>query len=95
MDILTPGDGPNVIIRRRIPEGRIDWNDTIPRYWKSRETGDTVEIRRYLRVVNEGKRVVIYAYIYGDAVAKGELSLPLPEFKKRFESKGNTPGRAK
>jgi len=76
---------PYVIIRHRIPEGTIRHDDRIVRYWKSRETGDVVEVRRYLHVVPERKRRVVF----WDPTVKHELSASLEDFKRDFEPVGN------
>lgn len=77
---------PYTIIRHRVPEGTIRHSDRIPRYWKSKQTGATVEVRRYLHIEpDKRKRVVFY-----DETVKHELSCFLEEFKRDFEPIGNS-----
>lgn len=77
--------GPYIIVRHRIPEGTIRHGDRIPRYWKSKLNGETVEIRRYLNVMPEGtKRVVFF-----DQTVDQELSCTFQEFVRDFEPVGN------
>lgn len=76
---------PYVIIRHRIPEGTIRHDVRLPRYWKNKETGDTVEVRRYLHVANEMKRRVVFF----DPMVKHEVSCDEKDFRRDFEPVGN------
>lgn len=77
------------MVRRRVPEGRIRHDRRIDRYWKSRETGEVVEVRRYLIVQPEQKEVIIFF----DPTVEKELSTPFSQFKVDFEPYGNRSDR--
>lgn len=84
-----PNRAPYGIVRRRVPEGTIRHSDRVPRYWKSKETGEVVEVRRYLRVVPEQKKKIIFF----DPTVGQEVTSDLAQFKKDFEPYGNMSAR--
>ncbi len=65
---------------------KLDWSQTIDRYWRHKKTRDVVEVQRFLRVDGMHYRVVFR----NPEVAHHELSLFLSDFKKEFEPMGNT-----
>lgn len=84
-----PGRAPYGIVRRRIPEGTIRHSDRIDRYWKSRHNGEVVEVRRYLRVVPEHvKRIVFF-----DPTLNQEVTSDYSQFVRDFEPYGNMSSR--
>lgn len=85
----NPNKAPYTIVRRRVPEGTIRHDDRIVKYWKSKETGEVVEVRRYLRVVPEQKKRVVFF----DPTVNQEVSSDLAQFKKDFEPYGNISAR--
>jgi len=61
---------------KRYGSRKLDWKDTIPRFWRNKETGVVVEISQYLRVHDEDgtmRRRVVYfdsELVYKDAEGK-------------------------
>lgn len=70
--------------RQRGPEGRILHGERICRYWKDKETGVKVEVRRLLFV--DGTH---FQVIYFEPIFKTEFTMPRPQFEKEFEPCGN------
>lgn len=68
--------------------GRIRHDVRIPRYWKSKMTGEVVEVRRLLCVNGEH-----YQVIYHHPIIDRELSISLQDFRKRYEALGNFSSR--
>lgn len=76
---------PYTIVKHRIPEGTIRHSERIPRYWKSKASGEVVEVRRFLHVVPEYRKKVVFF----DQTLKQEFSAFLEDFKRDFEPYGN------
>jgi len=76
---------PNIIIRHRQSEGRINHSVRIDRFWQCQATGNHVEVKKYYNVANEGYMLVVFY----DPIVKHELSLREPEFRKQYKSIGN------
>lgn len=70
---MAEGEAPYGIVRKSRPgAGTFVRSDRIPRFWRSKATGQVVEARRCLRDVDRNqKRVVIY-----DPDLKVEMNLP-------------------
>lgn len=75
---------PNIVVRHREPH-TVDKTDVIDRYWKSKETGVTVQVTAYQKVQPEGTRRVVYL----DPTVGVNISCTLQEFKEKFHPVGN------
>lgn len=83
----TPGRAPFGIVRHRSPQGTVMHGDRLDRFWKSRKDGSNVMVVRYLRVANENKKRVVFV---SEDLPTREVSCDLDEFKRDFESRGNS-----
>ena len=76
---------PNIFVRKDKHKEVVDKSDEIQRFWKSKETGDTVQVTQYQRVHPDMKHRVVYL----DAKLGVNLSCTLEEFKASFYPVGN------
>jgi hypothetical protein len=79
-------DSPYVIIKKRDSQGEIMRSIKIARYWKHKETGLVVEVRKLQRVVPDNFLRVVYF----DPTINHELAMPLKTRENPFQP----PGRA-
>lgn len=77
---------PAGFVRSPKPRPVVDKSDEIPRFWKSKETGDTVQVTGYMRVHPEMTRRVTFL----DPSIGVNASCSLEEFKRDFYPIGNT-----
>lgn len=76
---------PFGIVRPGVKKEVVDKSDVIDRFWKSKETGVTVQVTAYQRVQPEGKRRVVFL----DPSIGVNASCTLAEFKRDFYPVGN------
>lgn len=76
-----------IIIKHRRNEGRIQHNVRIPRYWRNKETGSAVEVRKFLNVDGQRLQVIYFDEFVGPH--GHELSSPYSKFQELFEPIGN------
>jgi hypothetical protein len=83
---LPQNVAPTIIVKHRDRAGTVVHSDRISRFWKSKQTGDTVEVKQYQRVVPDNTRRVVY---FDPGIGRN-LSCSLQEFMRDFEDCGNT-----
>lgn len=78
-------EAPYVIIKHRAPQGTVRHHQRIDRYWKHKETGTTVEVKKYYVDIDRATTVVTFM----DPTVNHTLSMDEPEFRKKYECVGN------
>lgn len=76
---------PFGIVRPDVKKEVVDKSDTIDRFWKSKETGVTVQVTQYQRVQPEGKRRVVFL----DPTIGVNASCSFDDFERDFYPVGN------
>jgi len=78
--------GGLILVKHRNPEerARIRHDVTIDRYWVSKQTGEQVEVRRFILVDGQDPRVIYHHPVYDR-----EFSCPLAKFKELYQTYGN------
>lgn len=78
---------PYVIVRHRPSQGTFKHDIRVPRYWKSKFSGETIEVVRFILIKPDERLKVIFR----DPTVGGghELSAFLEDFKKDHEPIGN------
>jgi len=77
---------PFGFVRHREGAGTIMRSRRIDRYWKNKQTGVTVEVKRYLSVTGDVNEMRV---IFFDPVVNHELSMEEREFREQHEVVGN------
>jgi hypothetical protein len=86
---------------RRYGSRKLDWNDTVARFWKNKQTGQRVEVARFLRAIDKAGIVTERRIVYFDPELAGyvdeetgkeersTVSEEFEKFKSQFEPIGN------
>jgi hypothetical protein len=85
MDIIIPK------FRERSGRGRIMHNVRIDRYWRHKETGDWIEVQRFLRIDMGHEYRVIYKVSPDNPkeLREREFSISLAALREQYEPVGN------
>lgn len=78
------GDAPYIIMKNRPGAGTHKRSIRIARYWRHKETGNVVEIRRLMNVVPDNYLRVVFF----DPTINRELSMPLKPRANPFQKPG-------
>lgn len=76
---------PNIFVRKPKDKPVVDKSDEIQRFWKSKQTGETVQVTAYQKVHPEGTRRVVFL----DPTIGVNASCSLDDFKRDFYPVGN------